>query len=194
MTILSQVQEVLSPGTWFTSLDVANTYWHIPVHRRFQSFLAVQDGESVLRFRVMLFWLNLAPRVFTKLTGTVAALLADEGFQVLMYLDDWLIPGMSWQEAQAATLTTMNICEHLGFQFNLPKCTLTPPQHIEWDALASLHSTSLQHQPRKVAEKTAANSSGLQLQSQVVGQSAGISQLCCTSCTLWAGCGVAGYG
>lgn len=35
MTILSQVREVLSPGAWFTALDLANAYWHVLVHCRF---------------------------------------------------------------------------------------------------------------------------------------------------------------
>ena len=50
MVTLAQVRAALSPGAWFTSLDLANAYWHVPVHRRFRSFLAVQDGHTVLRF------------------------------------------------------------------------------------------------------------------------------------------------
>ena len=132
MVTLAQVRETLLPGAWFTSLDLANAYWHVPVHHRFRSFLAVQDGETVLRFRVMPFGLNIAPRVFTKLTRTVASILADEGVSLLMYLDDWLVQGTSQADAQASTVTTMTVCERLGFAFNVPKCMLTPSQSIVW--------------------------------------------------------------
>ena len=132
MVTLAQVRETLLPGAWFTSLDLANAYWHVPVHPRFRSFMAVQDGETVLRFRVMPFGLNIAPRIFTKLTRTVASMLADEGVSLLMYLDDWLIQGTSQLDAQAATSTTIAVCERLGFAFNIPKCVLTPHQSIDW--------------------------------------------------------------
>ena len=132
MVTLAQVREALLPGAWFTSLDLANAYWHVPIHRRFRPFLAVQDGETVLRFRVMPFGLNIAPRVFTKLTRTVASMLTDQGVSVLMYLDDWLVQGTSQSDAQAATTTTRIVCEHLGFKFNIPKCVLLPSQSIDW--------------------------------------------------------------
>ena len=88
MLTLAQVRGSLVPGAWFTSLDLANAYWHIPVHPRFRSFLAVQDGSTVLRFCVMPFGLNIAPRVFTKLTKEGLSLLRSMGIQVLVYLDD----------------------------------------------------------------------------------------------------------
>ena len=100
MVTLAQVREALVPGAWFTSLDLANAYWHVPVHPRFRAFLAVQDGPTVLRFTVMPFGLNIAPRVFTKLTRTVASMLTDRNIFALMYLDDWLIQVSSQEEAQ----------------------------------------------------------------------------------------------
>ena len=132
MVTLALVRGSLIPGAWFTSLDLANAYWHVPVHPRFRSFLAVQDGSTVLRFRVMPFGLNIAPRVFTKLTRTVASILADAGVTVLMYLDDWLLQAQSREEAVAATQTTLDVCRRLGFVFNVPKCILTPSQTIVW--------------------------------------------------------------
>ena len=132
MITIAHVREALMPGAWFTSLDLANAYWHVPIHRRFRPFLAVQDGARVLRFRVMPFGLNIAPRVFTKLTRTVASLLADRGVYVLMYLDDWLVQGSTEAETQAATATTIEVCSSLGFVFNIPKSLLNPTQQIQW--------------------------------------------------------------
>ena len=90
----------------------------------------------------MPFGLNIAPRVFTKLTRTMASLLADRGGTVLMYLDDWLLQAESREAVLTATQTTMDVCTHLGFAFNLPKCELPPSQGIlwlgmEWDAQSS---------------------------------------------------------
>ena len=132
MLTLGQVRDALRPHAWFTSLDLKNAYWHVPVHPRFRSFLAVQDGSTVLRFRVMPFGLNIAPRVFTKLTRTVAALLAERGVSILMYLDDWLIQGASQEEARHHTALTISLCSSLGFAFNIPKSVLLPSPTIDW--------------------------------------------------------------
>ena len=132
MLTLAQVRDALVPGAWFTSLDLANAYWHVPIHPRFRSFLAVQDGAMVLRFRVLPFGLNIAPRVFTKITKTVAALLTGEGICTLMYLDDWLVQATSPSEVREATEKTIHICSTLGFQFNIPKSSLAPAQNINW--------------------------------------------------------------
>ena len=157
MVTLAQVRAALSPGAWFTSLDLANAYWHVPVHRRFRSFLTVQDGHTVLRLRVMPFVLNIAPRVFTKLTRTVATMLADRGITVLMYLDDWLVQGATRDEAHSATSTTIAVCQDLGFCFNLPKCVLQPSQSIQWlgmlwDAQAASVRLSDDNRARVVAK------------------------------------------
>ena len=155
MLSLGQVRSVLSPGAWLTSLDLASAYWHVPVAPRFRSFLAVQDGSRVLRFTVLPFGLNIAPRVFTKLTKVLAALLASRGLQVLMYLDDWLVQAASFRAAQEATTTTIALAESLGFAFNLPKSSLVPAQRLvwlgaSWDTAAATVGLSMENQRRLV--------------------------------------------
>ena len=86
----------------------------------------------VLRFCAMPFGLNIAPRVFTKLTRAVSSLLADDGVNILMYLDDWLIQATSRADVLAATETTLATCNRLDFRFNVPKCTLLPSRTIQW--------------------------------------------------------------
>ena len=105
----------------------------------------------------MPFGLNIAPRVFTKLTRTVATMLADRGITVLMYLDDWLVQGATRDEAHSATSTTIAVCQDLGFCFNLPKCVLQPSQSIQWlgmlwDAQAASVRLSDDNRARVVAK------------------------------------------
>ena len=128
MLTLKQVRNSLRRDAWFTSLDLANAYWHVPIHRRFRPYLAIQDGSRVLRFRVLPFGLGIAPRVFTKLLKVVSSLLLEEGVHVLMYLDDWLLQTSSRQEALVDTQTTLSLCESLGLHFNIPKSLLVPTQ------------------------------------------------------------------
>lgn len=68
MTTISQVRFHLRHGAWLPSINLEDSYWHVPVHTRLRMFLAFQVGEEMYLFRVMPFSLLLAPRVITKLT------------------------------------------------------------------------------------------------------------------------------
>lgn len=61
MVMLSQVRLHLSPGTWMASLELKDTYWHIPIHLRYQKLLAFQLEEWTLLFTVLPFGSSLAP-------------------------------------------------------------------------------------------------------------------------------------
>lgn len=89
MLIVTQVHLALSPGVWLTTLDLENAYWHIPIAKRFRKFLAVQVLYQTLQFTVLLFGLNLAPRVFTKMMLRVSTELSRRYVNSLMYLDDY---------------------------------------------------------------------------------------------------------
>ena len=67
----------------------------------------------------MPFGLNIAPRIFTKLTGSVVQELRQMGLQVMAYLDDWLVWAMTKQEGLQAAMKVMVFLESLGFQINL---------------------------------------------------------------------------
>ena len=132
MLTISHVRSSLLPQAWFTSLDLQSAYWHVPIHRRFRPYLAFQANEDVFQFRVLPFGLNIAPRVFTKLTRVVAARLVDEGVNVLMYLDDWVIQAPTKELCSKATALTITLAEDMGFAFNLPKSCVVPSREIAW--------------------------------------------------------------
>ena len=132
MLTIMQVRHSLHPGAWFTALDLANAYWHVPVHPRFRPYLAMQVGCEVLQFRVMPYGLNVAPRIFTKVTRELAVRLVEAGVSVLLYLDDWLLQADSREEAVFYTDVALRISQEMGFAFNLPKSHLTPTQSIQW--------------------------------------------------------------
>lgn len=91
MLTVSQVCLAMKAGLWFATLDLENTYWHIPIANRFHRYLAAQLEQQVLLFMVLPFGLNLASRVFTKMVCHVTHDHSRRGDRVLMYLDDWLV-------------------------------------------------------------------------------------------------------
>ena len=123
-SLLSRVRR----GTWFTSVDLKDAFFHIsiyPPHRKFLRFSL--DGE-VYQFTVLPFGMSLSPRVFTKCTQAAVAPLRAQGIRLDTYLDDWLISADSEQEASRHTETVVSHLTSLGFVLNYEKSSLVPSQ------------------------------------------------------------------
>lgn len=85
------VMQSIHAGEWFTSLDLKDAYFHIPIcpeHRPFPRFAF--QGQA-FQFQVLQFGLSLVPRVFTRVVSATLAPLQLLGIKILPYLDDWLI-------------------------------------------------------------------------------------------------------
>ena len=91
MTTIRDVRRLLPHGAWLSSIDLKDAYWHVPIHQSFRKYLGFRIGHQKYRFRVLPFGLNIAPRVFTKLTKPILRELRLLGVGVLVYLDDWLV-------------------------------------------------------------------------------------------------------
>ena len=85
-------------------------------------------GESVYQFCALCFSLSMAPQVFTRVMAPVSAVMHRHGFQILRYLDDWLVLASTFQESVWARDFLLWLCQCLGIRVNLPKSSLTPMQ------------------------------------------------------------------
>ena len=91
MLTVHQIRQTMRPLAWMVSLDFSDAYWHAPVHRRFQPFLAIPLQGHPYVFQRLPFGLNIAPRVFTKIVRQALLPLLAEGLSIYYYLDDWVI-------------------------------------------------------------------------------------------------------
>ena len=66
MLSVSQIRTLLPPGAVTISIDLTDTYWHIPISRRFIPFLGFQLGNKKFAFRALPFGLNIVPRISTR--------------------------------------------------------------------------------------------------------------------------------
>ena len=136
MVTVRDVRACLPPSSWMTSLDLSDAYWHIPIAKNYQKYLAfalpMPDGQNTFAFKAMPFGLNIAPRIFTALCAVLVQRLKKGGVQVFAYLDDWLVLAPSEAEARAATAKVRRTLEKAGFILNEGKSKLTPTQTIEW--------------------------------------------------------------
>ena len=88
MTTIAQIRSSLPKGGVTCSLDLRDAYWHVPINPRFRPYLGFRLGRKSYRFKVMPFGLNIAPRVFTKLTKVIIKELRLAGILIWAYLDD----------------------------------------------------------------------------------------------------------
>ena len=89
-------------------------------------------GELVLQFRALCFGLSTAPQAFTLVMVPVSSIMHRQGFQILRYLDDWLVLGSSYREIERARDFLLWLCHQLGIQINIPKSSLTPTQSLDY--------------------------------------------------------------
>lgn len=126
----ARVLQAISKGLWFTTLDLKDAYFHVPVHPRHRKYLRFAFEGVAYEFQVLPFGLSLAPRTFTKCMDAVLAPLSSQGLQVLNYLDDWLVCAPSREHVIRDTRILLNHIQDLGLTLNRRKSHLTPSQEV----------------------------------------------------------------
>ena len=132
MENISCLKTVLQRGDYMTTLDLKDAYLSVPIHRDSQKFLQFLWRNKCYAFQGLCFGLNTAPRVFTKLLKPIAAYLRKRGVRMILYLDDFLILGSSYQEVQRNTFMAVTLLENLGFTVSREKSRLIPTQVINF--------------------------------------------------------------
>ena len=72
------------------------------------------------------------PRIFTKLCKSIVAILRGEGHIIIIFLDDVLVIGRTFEICQVTLWETFRLFVKLGFVINLKKSVLVPSQILEY--------------------------------------------------------------
>ncbi|XP_057686428.1 uncharacterized protein LOC130912382 [Corythoichthys intestinalis] len=126
MLTVADVLRVVARGEWFTSVDLKDAYFHVPVAPRHRRFLRFAYRGRHWQFRVLPFGLSLSPRVFTRVVRAGLAPLQSAGMKILPYLDDWLLCAPSRAQAYGDTAVLLAHVARLGIRVNLGKSCLVP--------------------------------------------------------------------
>nr|XP_061795427.1 uncharacterized protein LOC133586985 [Nerophis lumbriciformis] len=143
MLTVADVLRVVARGEWFTSVDLKDAYFHVPVAPRHRRFLRFAYRGRHWQFRVLPFGLSLSPRVFTRVVRAGLAPLQSVGMKILPYLDDWLLCAPSRAQAYGDTAVLLAHVDRLGIRVNLGKSCLVPSQQatflgVSLDSVAML--------------------------------------------------------
>ena len=132
MLTASDTLRVVARGEWFTTVDLRDAYFHVPIAPRHRHFLRFAFRGRHFQFRVLPFGLSLSPRVFTRVVAAALAPLQKQGMKVLPYLDDWLICAPSQSQAARDTARLLLHVARLGLTVNFVKSRLDPSQRVTY--------------------------------------------------------------
>ena len=130
MLSIRDVLQAISPGDWFTLVDLKDAYFHVPIAPQHWRFLRFAFQGRHFQFRVLPFGLSLSPRVFTRCMAAALCPLQARGLKILPYLDDWLVCAPTEAQAAADTRTLLDHMDLLGLCVNWQKSNLIPSQQV----------------------------------------------------------------
>ena len=132
MLRLSRLLSSIRRGDWFTTVDLRDAYFHIPIYRDHRKYLRFFFQGNAYEYTVLPFGLSLSPRTFTKCMEAALGPLRRQGIHILNYLDDWLICSPTEHQAQLDTMAVLSHLENLGLALNREKSCLIPSQRVEY--------------------------------------------------------------
>ena len=126
------VIRLISKNCFMVTLDLTDAYHLIGVNKKDRKYLRFMFKNNLYEYNCIPFGLCEAPRVFTKITKPILYILRKMGFLSVVYLDDFILFGNSYEECMSNLKNTRFILECLGFLVNLKKSSLTPSQKCKY--------------------------------------------------------------
>ena len=123
---LRTATKLVLPGDFIASIDLEDAYYLVRIHKKCVKYLRFQFLDRLYEFVCLPFGLNTSPFVFTKLLKPVVNCLRKNGFQSVVYLDDFLCIENSIEKCNANSHETITLLQRLGFLINERKSCLTP--------------------------------------------------------------------
>ncbi|UYV79442.1 hypothetical protein LAZ67_17002633 [Cordylochernes scorpioides] len=120
--LIESVIEKLSKAKYFSSLDLSNAYWTVPIHPDSRPYLAFTTHAGVYMFKRLPFGLRSSPQIFERAIGQI---LRKYNFQFLEhYYDDFIIFSDSFEEHLEHLRLFFQLCRAENIRLNLNKCQL----------------------------------------------------------------------
>ncbi|XP_037627453.1 uncharacterized protein LOC119489291 [Sebastes umbrosus] len=130
MLSTADVLQNVTRHSWFTSIDLKDAYFHVPIALSHRQYLRFAFEGKAFQFKVLPFGLSLAPRVFTRCMRAALAPMQARGMLILPYLDDWLICALTREQAERDTASLLHHVTRLGLTVNHAKSCLIPSQRV----------------------------------------------------------------
>ena len=130
MDHLDVATDLMFPNAWFTSIDLTEAYYSLPIHEDDQKYLVFQWDSKFYKFTCLPFGLCSAPWVFSKTLKPIFSKFHEQGFSGFGYIDDSFIIADSYEEAIKSTEFLCKTFKKLGFRINENKSVFIPSHEI----------------------------------------------------------------
>lgn len=117
---------------YLATIDLKESYLLVPMSEKHRKYLRFQFGQKTYQFNALPYGLSVAPRVFTKIMREVVNHLRHRGFKSVIFLDDLLCVGDSYEECNLNVTETINLLKCLGFVINYDKSVLVPQKECKF--------------------------------------------------------------
>lgn len=118
--------KLVSPESYMITIDLQDAYFLVPVDKHYRKFLRFRFQNKTYQFTCLPFGLSSSPFVFTKILKPVISNLRQKGFISVIFLDDILCIGDTYDECLKNALETIKLLQKLGFIINFKKSKLEP--------------------------------------------------------------------
>lgn len=127
------VSHLLTDGCFMATLDLTDAFYMIHICDEDTKFLRFYFLDDLYEFTCLPFGLCTAPYIFTKIMKPVL-LFFRLYFKInlVLYLDDFLILGLSYEECLRNLKIIKYFLENLGFIVNIEKSHMTPSKEQQY--------------------------------------------------------------
>lgn len=120
------VLNLISHKCFMATVDLKDAYLLIPIDKNYKKYLRFQFNNQLYEYCCLPFGLCTAPLVFTKIIRPIVANLRSKGFLSVVYIDDFLLLGDTFQDCKKNIKTTCKLLERLGFIIGKSKSKMVP--------------------------------------------------------------------
>lgn len=131
MEHMEYICELVHLNDWFGSIDLSDAYFSVPIDISHWKYLKFNWNGKLYCYKVLVFGLSVAPRIFTRLCKPLLAeLRGKHHIKCSLYIDDMIIIGNSSCSVKYQLDIAKTLFTKLGFYVNVEKSVLLPTQTI----------------------------------------------------------------
>ncbi|GFU40919.1 retrovirus-related Pol polyprotein from transposon 17.6 [Trichonephila clavipes] len=121
LPLIEEVLDKLENSKVYTSLDLKNGYFHVPMDPNSTKYTSFVTHEGQYEFLRVPFGLSNSPSVFQRFIYTVFRKLIRDNI-LFVYMDDLLIPSQNEAEGLNKLRLVLQTAADFGLELNLKKC------------------------------------------------------------------------
>lgn len=121
MPLIEDQIDQLQPGKIFTTLDLANGFFHVPIKQECRKYTSFVTHSGQYEFKRMPFGLCNSPAIFCRFINVIFRSLIAQGI-VLTYMDDIIIIAQNEQEALIRLKIVLDLAASYNLSINWKKC------------------------------------------------------------------------